>query len=442
MVLFGAQLVSNGMSVAIIGTGHVGLVNGVGLAELGHSVICADLDKEKIRSLKQGVSHIYEPGLAELLVKNIAAERLTFTTDTDLAIKASQVIFVTVGTPSREDGSADLSQVEEVTRDIARLADSFKLVVEKSTVPVKTGDWMKRTLRSFTGPNGDFEVASMPEFLREGAAVYDFFHPSRMVIGVETARAESMLRELFKDIDAPFLITDMQSAELIKHASNCFLAMKISYINAIAQICERVGADVTKVAKGMGLDPRIGPDFMEAGIGYGGYCFPKDVSAFIKISEELGYDFKILKEVQSINQQQRAAIPAKLRKAMSSFDGKTIGVLGLAFKPNTDDIRDAPSIELISVLLHEGAIVRAYDPAAIENTRLFFNEDIQYFNDPYEMVIGCDALILVTEWPEFQLLDMARIQRSLAIPLFVDGRNVFDPSHMRSLGFIYDSVGR
>lgn len=430
------------MQVAVVGSGHVGLVTGAGLAELGHHVTCADINEEKVDLLQQGICPIFEPGLPELLKANLDKGRLVFTADVAEAVRAGQVIFITVDTPSREDGSADLSQVERVTRSIAQAANGFKLVVEKSTVPVNTCEWVRRTLRMFTAPDGDFDVASMPEFLREGSAVYDFFHPSRMVIGVETPRAEQMLKELFKGVDAPFLVTDIQSAELIKHASNCFLAMKISYINAIANICERVGADVTQVAKGMGMDHRIGKEFLEAGVGYGGACFPKDLAAFIKIAEDLGVDFGLLKEVHDINTQQRALIVRKLRKLLWTLKGKTVGVLGLAFKPNTEDMRQAPSVDIIRMLLQEKALIRAYDPAAMEGARLVFNADITYCEDPYALARGCDALVLLTQWDEFLALDMKRIKDLMVTPVLVDGRNLYDPAQMKAMGFLYDSIGR
>lgn len=360
------------MRLSIIGTGHVGLVTGACLADKGNQVICVDNDDAKISSLKAGRVPIHEPGLEEMVRSNVALKRLSFTTAIAEGVKSSDVVFITVGTPPGTDGGADLTAVERVSREIARSLNSYKVVVEKSTVPVKTGEWVRRTLSLFSSDSVDFDVASVPEFLREGSAVHDFLHPDRVVIGVESPRAEAILRQLFEPLGAPILVTNISSAELIKHASNSFLALKISYINAVATLCDALGADVQLVAQGIGLDPRIGERFLQAGLGYGGPCFPKDVAAFIKLAEEAGFDFKLLKAAAEINSQQRGRLLKKLKDALWTLRGKRIGVLGLSFKPNTDDMRDAPSVEIVRALLAEGAEVRAYDPAAMDNARHTF----------------------------------------------------------------------
>lgn len=429
------------MNLCVMGTGYVGLVTGACFADLGHRVICADNDGEKIAGLKEGHVPIFEPGLEPMVAANAKAGRLSFTTSIEDGARAADVVFISVGTPARPDGSADLSQVERVTREIAKAVQGYTVIVEKSTVPVNTGEWVKRTLKLHNSDGAEFDVASVPEFLREGSAVEDFMHPDRVVIGVESTRAEDMLRGLFEPFGAPLIFTDIKSAEVIKHASNSFLAMKISYMNAIASICERVGADVTKVAEGMGYDHRIGPAFLNAGLGYGGACFPKDVAAFIKIASDAGYDFELLKAVETINREQRAQLVKKVREVLWVLDGKTIGVLGLSFKPNTDDMRNAPATDVIRMLQAEGATVKAYDPAAMEKAKKALPE-VEYCGDPYEVAEGSDALVIVTEWDEFKELDMARIKGLLNIPVVIDGRNMCDPQKMRELGFEYRSVGR
>lgn len=433
---------AQGKRVAVIGTGYVGLVTGTCLAEIGHQVICVDRNPDKVKKLDQGISPIYEPGLEPLIKKNLRAGRLTFTGDLPSAVKASEMIFIAVNTPPKADGKADLSHVANAARQIAEAADTFKVVVDKSTVPVQTGQKVKETLRIYNPHKLEFDVVSNPEFLREGSAVTDFLKPDRIVVGVESARAEKIMRELYRPIRAPFIVTDINSAELIKHASNSFLATKISFINAIADLCERAGADVEQVARGMGLDKRIGPQFLHAGIGYGGSCFPKDVSASIAIAEELGYDFALLKAVQHINEDIRQRFIKKIEEALWVVKGKTIAVWGLAFKPNTDDMRNAPSILIIEHLVREGARVRAYDPVAEENARKIFGDTIQYAATPYDAAKQADALLVVTEWDTCRKANLKKVRQLLRHPLVIDGRNVFDPAEMERLGFVYHSVGR
>ncbi len=429
------------MKIAMIGAGYVGLVTGTCFSELGNCVLCVDNDVEKIKKLKKGIIPIYEPGLDELVHKNTKAKRLSFTSEIEEAVQVSDIIFIAVGTPPKENGEADLSSVEKVSSIIADVMTEYKLVVGKSTVPVNTGKWIKRTINIRNTKGIDFDVASNPEFLREGSAINDFLYPDRIVIGVESERAKSILYELYKPIDAPILVTDIESAEIIKHASNSFLATKISFINAISILCERAGADVKKVAEGMGLDKRIGSDFLNAGAGFGGFCFPKDLSAFIKIAEDLGYDFRLLREVEQINEEQKKGIVKKIRENLWNLRGKTIGILGLSFKPNTDDIRYAPSIDIIGELIKEGVRIKAYDPKAMERTKKIF-PNITYCKDAYEVCDGSDALVFLTEWDEFKNLDVKKVKDLLKTPIIVDGRNIFDPETLKEIGFVYTGVGR
>ena len=428
------------MKLSIIGSGHVGLVSGACFAEIGHSVICVDSNREKIEKLSNGIIPIYEPGLEELVKKGRSNGRLLFTHELGKAVRDSDVIFVAVGTPPRPDGKADLSYVETVCKEISGVMDSYKIIVEKSTVPVETGEWVKRTLQSNVN-SVDFDVVSNPEFLREGTAIKDFMEPDRIVIGVESKRAEKTMREIYAPLSAPIVITDIKSAEIIKHASNSFLSLKISYINAIATICELAGADVEKVSAGIGLDKRIAASFLKAGIGYGGSCFPKDISAFIDIAGELGYDFELLKAVERINKTQRAKIIKKVRDVVWTLNKKTVGILGLSFKPDTDDMREAPSIYIINELQKEGVDIRAYDPAAMENARTIL-KGITYCKNPYEAAKGCHAIMVLTEWREFQKLDLEKIRKAMSQPVIIDGRNIYDPIEMKKLGFTYVSVGR
>ena len=429
------------MKVGVIGTGHVGLVTGACFAHLGHQVICVDNDARKIASLKRGRPVIYEPGLEEMVRAGLKEKRLSFTTQISQAVRQAEILFVCVWTPPKEDGGADLTAVENVSREIARTMSSYRLIVEKSTVPVQTGEWIYRTVQTNRSRNADFDVASNPEFLREGSAIQDFLEPDRIVLGVQSKRAEQLLRELYKPIRAPFVVTDIKSSELIKHASNSFLASKISFINLVARACEGVGADVRKVAEGMGLDPRIGKSFLSAGVGFGGFCFPKDLSAFIRIFEGLRIDAGLLREVLEINQTQKRFFIEKIKHHLWNLRGKALGVLGLSFKPDTDDMRFAPSIDIVKGLLAEGARVRAYDPQAIHEAKSLLR-GATFSKTPYEAARGADALVVVTEWPEFLELDLKRIKKLLRHPVVFDGRNLFDRDQMKKLGFQYYGVGR
>ena len=446
------------MEIGIVGTGHVGLVTGACLAEIGHRVICVDDDRKKIATLQAGEMPFYEPHLEELVRRNCSAGRLSFTDRLEEGIGQGEVIFICVGTPALASGEADLSAVEQVARRIAESVTGYRLVVEKSTVPVQTGRWVERTLAINNGGRAKCDVASNPEFLREGSAVEDFLHPDRIVVGVGDARAEELLRALYAPIidgafrcpihhpcakrqPVPFLVTNIESAELIKHASNAFLAMKISFINAMADLCERAGADVASVAEGVGLDRRIGKSFLNAGIGFGGYCFPKDLQAFVKIAEKLGYDFALLKEVERINQTRAALVLQKLKAHLWLLKGKRIGIWGLAFKPETDDVREAPAFRIIELLLQEGAEVRAYDPKAMANARAHLSA-VTFCPDPYAAAEGAEALIVATEWAEFQQLDLSRVKARMRLPLFLDGRNCFDKKALQHIGFEYVGMGR
>jgi UDPglucose 6-dehydrogenase len=433
------------MKIGIIGTGYVGMVTAVGLAELGHDVVGTDVVPEKIAKASQGIAPIYEPGLEEMLKSNLKKGNLSFSPDLIQTILSADVLFVCVNTPQREDGSADMSYVESVSRDIAQNLNGYKLIVEKSTVPVQTSSWIRRTINLYKKKDVDFDVASNPEFLREGSAVSDFMNPDRIIIGVETERARDMLVKIYAKYEDRILITNIDTAELIKHASNSFLAMKISFINLMANLCEQTDADVNLVAKGMGLDARIGSRFLQAGLGYGGSCFPKDVRALIKIGEDLGVNLDLLKEVDKINTERVKAFVAKVKKALWILKDKKIAILGLAFKPETDDIRNAPSIPLIRALLEEEAMLSLYDPKAADNMKTVFpkNESrIQYTSSPFQAAQDANALLVLTEWDEFKNLDLKKIKEVMANPIVVDGRNIFDPGQVRSIGFEYYSVGR
>lgn len=427
--------------ICIIGSGHVGLVTGTCLAELGNSVVCMDDDAKKIEGLHKGTMPFFEPGLDEMVRRNVDAGRLSFTTSAEEAVKTSDIVFICVGTPQKPDGEADLTQVENVAHRVAGAMRGYTVVVEKSTVPVKTGGWIKRTIGLDNTSNADFDVVSNPEFLREGKAIYDFLHPDRIVIGAESERAVQAMLELYEPLKAPIIVTNIETAELIKHASNAFLATKISYINALANICENVGADIDKVAEGMGYDRRIGRDFLNAGVGYGGYCLPKDTAAFIRIAEEAGYDFELLKAVRKVNEEQRQQLFNKIKKELWNLNGKTVGILGLAFKADTDDMREAPAIDIIGRLLKEGVRIKAYDPQAMEVSKTIL-PDIEYCKDTYEVAGGSDALVILTEWDEFKKLDWAKIKALVRQPVIIDGRNLLQPDEMGKLGFIYRGVGR
>lgn len=433
------------MRIGIIGTGYVGLVTGACFAEFGIQVTCADKDEAKIRALKKGAIPFYEPGLPELVEKNVSKGRLKFTTRISDAVESSSVIFIAVGTPPRGDGSADLRYVEAVSEEIAGHMDGYKVVVTKSTVPVGTGKRIKKIISRNLKKSVEFDIASNPEFLREGSAIEDFMRPNRVVIGAETERAVSVLKDLYKPlylIETPFVISDMETAEIIKHASNCFLATKISFINEMANLCEEVGADVHKVAKGMGLDGRIGPKFLHPGPGFGGSCLPKDVRALISIAGHHRVDMKILKAVVEVNERQKKMVLKKLRGALGPLGGKTIAVLGLSFKPNTDDMRDAPSIDIIEGLAGKKAKIRAYDPVAMKNAKAVLPKSVYFARSPYEAVKGAHALLIVTEWNELRNLDLEKIRRLMKGPYFFDLRNVYEPERMGPQGFKYFSVGR
>ncbi|MCX5642834.1 MAG: UDP-glucose/GDP-mannose dehydrogenase family protein [Candidatus Omnitrophica bacterium] len=428
--------------IAVIGAGHVGLITAAGFAKLGHPVMAVDQDKAKIETLRSGRIPFFEPGLPELLSEVIASGRLSFSTRIKDAAEFAEVIFICVGTPSRGDsGESDLSALEKVTAEIARNLSAYCLIVEKSTVPALTGEWVKHTLKTL-GPEGaSFDLAANPEFLREGSAVSDFFKPDRIVVGVESDRARGIMEEIYGSFSAPLLFTDIKSAELIKHASNSFLALKISYINAVSHICEKVGADVNLVSKGMGLDRRIGPGHLSAGIGYGGGCFPKDVASFMHLARSIGYDFKILSAAFQANQEQKQRALEKIKKGIWNLNGKIIGVLGLAFKDETDDIRESPALDIVRLLLNEGSRIKAYDPAAGANAVADCPE-IMLCQNPYEVAEGADALLVLTEWPGFAELDFARIKSLLTAPVIFDGRNFLPREKLQSLGFTYLALGR
>ncbi|HEX3353659.1 MAG TPA: UDP-glucose/GDP-mannose dehydrogenase family protein [Terriglobales bacterium] len=449
------------MRIAVVGSGYVGLVAGACFADLGHKVILVDNDQAKVNALKAGEVPIHEKFLPELL-KRHRDHNLTFSDDLQQAVKASQAIFVAVGTPPTEQGEADLSYVESVARSISGAINGYKVIVEKSTVPVYTSDWVRKIiLRNAAAPDS-FDVASNPEFLREGTAVTDFLYPDRIVIGADSERCAAVLREIYlpltdgsyyqrKDaipapdqarIPPPLIVTSAKSAELIKHASNAFLAMKISFINAVASICESVGANVHQVCQGIGTDTRIGPRFLNPGIGYGGSCFPKDLMAFRAVGRECGYEFRLLDEVMRINEEQRHRFLRKVRTALWTLRGKRLAVLGLAFKGGTDDIRESPAILLVQSLLQEGCQIAAYDPAAVERAREVLNSGAEFVNSPYDAAVGADALLILTEWEEFASLDLDRLHRQLKYPIVIDGRNLYDPDAMAARGFTYYSVGR
>ncbi len=429
------------VKLSIVGTGYVGLVTGACFAEVGHQVICVDNDPKKVALLQGGGIPIYEPGLEELVKKNVAAGRLRFTGEIADGVKNSDVVFIAVPTPPRPDGSVDMSFVERVAREIAGAMTEYKIVVDKSTVPVKTGEKVAETIRRYNKLKVDVDVVSNPEFLREGCAVQDLMNPDRIVVGVASDRPVAKMTALYEPFHAPLIFTDINSAELIKHACNSFLALKISYANAIAAICEASHANIDDVAHGMGLDKRIGRSFLNAGLGYGGSCFPKDLSAFVHIADQLGYDFRLLKEVQRINADQIQRFLKKIHDTLWIVKDKTIAVLGLAFKPNTDDMRLAPSVEVITPLQQEGARIRAYDPKAMDKAKEFL-PDIEYCESAYAAARGADALLVCTEWDEFRQLDLEKLRAIMEHPIVIDGRNVFDPKRMADLGFVYKSVGR
>lgn len=432
------------MHIGIIGTGYVGLVTGACFAEFGGFVTCADKDEKKIKSLKKGMVPFYEPRLEELVQRNIKEGRLNFTTKIANAVNSSLVIFIAVGTPPRGDGSADLKYVEDVAREIATNLTGYKVIVTKSTVPVGTGDRIREIISKNLKEKVNFDIVSNPEFLREGSAIEDFMRPNRVIIGADSQQAVAIIKDLYKPlylIETPFVITNIKTAELIKYASNSFLATKISFINEIANLCEQVGADVHMVAKGMGLDQRIGPKFLHPGPGFGGSCLPKDITALLKIAEEHGVQISIVDAVLRANEKQRENMLKKIRDAMGTLKGKTIAILGLSFKPNTNDLRDAPSLYIIQELLKEKVKIRAYDPVSMKDAEGILPE-VKYCKDPYDAVAGADALVIVTEWNQFRNLDLAKVKSLLKEPFFFDLRNIYDPQRLREKGFRYFCVGR
>jgi UDPglucose 6-dehydrogenase len=427
------------MRIAVVGTGYVGLVTGACFADLGHDVVCVDVVPEKVAKLSGGQIPIHEPGLEEVVVRGLEAGRLSFTTDLGQGVRPAQFVFICVPTPPAEDGSADLSHVERAAMDIAAHMGEYKVVVNKSTVPIGSSLRVERIIRERLPAQIEFDVASNPEFLREGSAVFDFMHPDRIVIGTNSERAAGLLTELYRPLAAPLIVTDPATAEMIKYASNAFLATKISFINAIANICDAVGADVKDVALGMGYDARIGFEFLKPGPGFGGSCLPKDCRALISVAERHGYDFGLLRGVLEVNEQQHRVIAAKVERLLGGVAGRTVAVWGLAFKPNTDDVRDSPALAVIAELVRGGATVRAYDPAVDPGLA---PEGVERATDPIEAVEDADALLLLTEWNEFRWLDFARVRDAMRRPVVVDARNFLDPHLLRQLGFAYEGVGR
>ena len=430
------------MNICVVGTGYVGLVTGAVFADLGNDVICVDNNAAKIADLSAGTMPIYEPGLEEMVTRNLADGRLAFTTDLVAAVRRSVIVFITVGTPPKADGQTDLSAVEDVARGIAKAMDRYTVVVNKSTAPVGTGEFVREIIERSQPQPVPFDVVSNPEFLREGSAIEDTLRPDRIVIGAPTQQVAMSLLELYAPLERPMIITDVPSAEMIKYASNAFLSTKISFINAIANICELAGADVTQVMKGMGMDARIGSAFLSAGLGFGGSCFPKDTDSLVHTAAALGYDFGLLQQVVEINRERAGHFVEMIAKALSPLDGRVVAMLGLAFKPNTDDMREAKSIEVIDRLLDLGASVRAYDPVAMPNARKTLPASVTYCESPYEAATGADAVALVTEWNEFKFLNLERLRRVMRRPVVFDGRNLWEPERMRRLGYEYHSIGR
>jgi UDPglucose 6-dehydrogenase len=433
------------MHVAMIGTGYVGLVSGACFADFGHSVICVDSDRDKIAALNRGEMPFFEPGIEDLIADNVKAARLSFTSDLAAAVKAADAVFIAVGTPTRRhDGHADLSYVHAAAREIAAALDGFTVVSTKSTVPVGTGDEVERIIRDIR-PDADFAVVSNPEFLREGAAIHDFKHPDRIVIGTGDERAKAVMSELYRPLylnAAPILYTDRRSAELIKYAANAFLATKITFINEVADLCEQAGADVQQVARGIGLDNRIGAKFLHAGPGFGGSCLPKDIRALVQTASEFGTRLQVVEAVSRANQERQRAMAERTARALDhGVSGKTIAVLGLTFKPNTDDMREAPSITIIQTLQKLGAAIRAYDPVGMTQAKRHL-PDITYCDNPYDCADGADALVIVTEWEQFRALDLAHLKERLKTPLVIDLRNIYRAADMQRQGFTYEAVGQ
>ncbi len=432
------------MKIAVVGCGYVGLVTGSGLANLGNDVICVDIDDEKVSNLRKGLIPFFEPGLRDMVEMNLAQKRLMFTTDSELAIRNSEVIFIAVGTPSGKDGKADLSAVFAVADHIAKYLDSYKVIIVKSTVPVGTCHKIRDHIMQKMKKPVEFDVVSNPEFLREGEAVNDFMIPDRIVIGAGSGKAKDVLLALYRPVERtgrPIMVADVKSSELIKYASNAMLAARISFMNELSHLCEKVGADVKVIAKGIGLDSRIGPRFLQAGIGYGGSCFPKDVKALVEMMKEHGCSARLLESVESVNESQKLSVLPKIRKLVSDLKGKKVAVWGLSFKPKTDDMREAPSIVVINELQKLGALVSAFDPVSERNAKRIF-ENVNYADTPFGALEGAHCLVVVTEWDLFRELDKDRMKKLMAEPNIVDGRNIYEPDEMRGLGFNYIGVGR
>ncbi len=434
------------MHIAVVGTGYVGLVSGAGMADFGMNVICIDKDVEKIRKLEDGEIPFYEPGLKELVQKNVAAGRLSFGTDLAEAVRRALVVFICVGTPPAPDGSADLSFIREVALSLAEVIDDYKVIVTKSTVPVGTNRWIKKLIDENKKKNVAIDIISNPEFLREGCAIEDFMRPDRVVIGGESAYAIAIIKDIYRPLylaETPFVITDLETAEMIKYASNSFLATKISFINEMANLCERVGADVVTVAKAMGLDPRIGSRFLNPGPGFGGSCFPKDVQALCYLGRKNGYQLRILEAVLQVNQEQRQVTVAKVERMCGDLQGKVVGVLGLAFKPNTSDVRESPALDIVEALVEKGAQVKAYDPVAEEEFQKTKPDlPVVYVKNAYEAAQGAHCLLILTEWNEFRYLDLEKIKGLMQEPCLVDTRNIYEPERVRQIGFRYEGMGR
>jgi UDPglucose 6-dehydrogenase len=433
------------MHIAVIGTGYVGLVTGACFAEFGVDVTCVDIDKEKIARLNEGIIPIYEPGLDAVVMKNTKAGRLHFTTDLKSAIEQSLVIFVAVGTPPKEDGSADMKYVEKVALSVAEYMNGYKVIVNKSTVPVGTGEWVRRIIKENQKQPHNFGVVSNPEFLREGAAINDFMRPDRVVLGSRDEEALAIMKDLYRPlylIETPFVITSLEAAELTKYAANAFLATKISFINEIANLCDKIGCDVHAVARGMGMDKRIGNKFLHPGPGFGGSCFPKDTSALTTVARQFESDSLIVDAVIEVNKRQRLAMIPKIENLVGNLEGKQLAVLGLSFKPETDDMREAPAIEIIDELIKRGAKVKAFDPVSIEEAKKVINPAVVYAKDEFEAIKGADALIFLTEWNQFRALNLEKVKRLLKSPKIADLRNIYEPADMKNLGFEYVGVGR
>ena len=431
------------MDISIVGSGYVGLVTGACFADVGHNVICVDNDESKIKILQAGRIPIYEPGLEEIVHRNVSAHRLHFSSSIREGVDKSQIIFIAVPTPPQPNGDVDLSFIEKVSREIADVLTDYRVIVDKSTVPVKTGERVAETIKRYNRHGAKFDVVSNPEFLREGCAIHDLMHPDRIVIGAQSQHAVDLMKKVYEPFMAPVLVTGINSAELIKHAANSFLALKISYINAISAICDASGADIEKVADGIGMDRRIGRQFLNSGIGYGGSCFPKDVAAFIQISEQLGVPFTLLKEVQRINAGQKERFLKLIRDTLWVLREKKIAVWGLTFKPDTDDVRSSVAIELVDAMLREGAHVSVYDPKGMEKAReLKAVADAKFATSALEAVDGAEALVIATEWSEFANVDLAAVKKRMTTPIIFDGRNLLNPETMGELGFHYHSIGR